>query len=321
MNEFQPVLNAVLPVFILTALGAGLRRLNWLTEAADQSLLNIVINVLSPCLILDAILHNAALRQPANVLLPPLIGFATLSLGVVVARLFARPAGITEPRSARTFAAVTGIYNYGFVPLPLAMMLFDRETTGVLFVHNLGVEIAIWTVGLVTIQGLGGRIDWRKLINAPLVAIVLALGLNAAGLGEQLPAFALKSFEMLGQCAIPMMILLVGATIYDRMHEFHAGYGVRVMATACIVRLGLLPLLFLLLARYLPCSVELKRVIILQAAMPAAIFPIVMARHYGGDTATALRVVIGTSAVAFLTIPLWIRFGLQFAGVTEITSR
>lgn len=313
MNEFQNVLNAVLPVFLLVGIGMALRRVNWLTEQADASLLSVVINVLSPCLILDAILHNEALRRPANVLLPPLIGFVTLALGVLVARCFVNPAGLTDAKAGRTFAAVTGIYNYGFVPIPLAVSLFDRDTVGVLFVFNLGVEIGIWTVGLLAMQGFGARIDWRKLLNAPLVAIILALVLNSFGAGEKLPTFALKSFAMLGQCAIPMSILLIGATIYERMHEFHANYGVRVISVAALVRLGVVPCLFVLLARFLPCSIELKRVLILQAAMPAAIFPIVMAKHYGGDTATALRVVIGTSALGLLTIPLWIRLGMKFA--------
>ena len=72
---------------------------------------------------------------------------------------------------------------------------------------------------------------------------------------------------------------------------------------------------FILLARYLPASVELKRVIVLQAAMPAAVFPIVMSRHYGGHPPTALRVVIGTSLLSLLTIPLWLRLGMKFAGL------
>jgi predicted permease len=49
--------------------------------------------------------------------------------------------------------------------------------------------------------------------------------------------------------------------------------------------------------------------------MPAAVFPIIMARHYGGDPPTALRVVMSTSAASILTIPLWLRFGIKFAGV------
>ena len=75
--------------------------------------------------------------------------------------------------------------------------------------------------------------------------------------------------------------------------------------------MGILPLGFLALARYLPLTAELKQVIVLQAAMPSAVFPIVMAKHYGGDSPTALRVVLGTSAVGLLTIPLWIQFGLE----------
>jgi|ERR1041384_3869255 predicted permease len=166
-----------------------------------------------------------------------------------------------------------------------------------------------------TLQGLGGKLDWCKLVNAPLVAIIVGLGLNGFGAGVKLPTFLLQSFAMLGQCAIPMSILLIGATIYDHLHEFHANYGVRVIGVAALVRLGLLPLGFILLARYLPCSIELKRVIVLQAATPAAIFPIVMAKHYAGDTATALRVVIGTSTLGLITIPLWIRLGMKFVGL------
>jgi predicted permease len=112
-----------------------------------------------------------------------------------------------------------------------------------------------------------------------------------------------------------MALILIGAVVADHVHEFHSQSGWRVMGTAVLLRMGLLPLAFLLLARYLPASVELKRVIVIEAAMPAAVFPIVMARHFGGDAATALRVVFSTSLVSLITIPLWIRFGLKFAGL------
>jgi predicted permease len=46
--------------------------------------------------------------------------------------------------------------------------------------------------------------------------------------------------------------------------------------------------------------------------MPAATLPIVLARHYGGEPATALRIVLGTSAVSFITTPVWIHFGLKW---------
>jgi predicted permease len=87
------------------------------------------------------------------------------------------------------------------------------------------------------------------------------------------------------------------------------------VVVSCLLRLGILPVLFLVLAKFLPCSLELKRVITIEAAMSAAVFPIVIAKHYGGDPATALRVVLGTSLVGLVTIPLWLRFGMKWVGL------
>jgi predicted permease len=61
--------------------------------------------------------------------------------------------------------------------------------------------------------------------------------------------------------------------------------------------------------------VELKRVIVVQAAMPTAMVPVIIARLYGGHPRTAVQIVLGTTAVGILTIPLWIRAGLAWVGV------
>lgn len=314
MIGFPTVLAAVLPVFSIAGLGFLIRRLNWLTGEADASLLRVLINVLVPCFFLDSILGNVALRHASNVLIPPLIGFGTVALGTWLSFLARKLTGLKTPAERRTFAFLTGTYNYGYVPLPLALSLFGKETAGVLIVHNLGVEIALWTIGLTLLGGLKIKESWRRMITPPLVTIIVAISLNASGAGEQVPVFLTRTFRMIGQCAIPVGILLIGATVADLLPEFRPGKGARVMALSCVLRLGILPVLFLLLARLAPVSVELKRVILLQAAMPAAVFPIIMARHYGGHTPTALRVVIATSVVSLVTIPFWLRTGMTFLG-------
>jgi malate permease and related proteins len=314
MNESLAVFSAVIPVFGIAVVGLVIRKLDWLTEEADQSLLRININLLLPCLILDAALGNPALSRMSNLLLAPAVGFGTVALGMLIAFAARRLHGLRDAREARTFAVSIGIYNYGYVPLPLALLLFDKETVGVLFVHNVGVEIALWTLGVMLLTGAGIGRNWRQIVNAPLVAIVLAVLLNAAGWHEFIPGAVRTAIHWLGQCAIPMALILIGAIVADHLHEFHSRSGWRVIGTAVLLRIGVLPILFLLLARHLPASIELQRVIVLEAAMPAAVFPIVMVRHYGGDPATALRVVIGTSVVALITIPLWIRFGMKFVG-------
>jgi hypothetical protein len=53
----------------------------------------------------------------------------------------------------------------------------------------------------------------------------------------------------------------------------------------------------------------LKRVLMVQAAMPTAMVPVIIARLYGGHPWTAVQIALGTTLVGILTIPLWQRAG------------
>ncbi|MBI5775233.1 MAG: AEC family transporter [Verrucomicrobia bacterium] len=315
MNEFWVVISAVLPVFAIAGLGGLLRKLDWLTEEADKSLLRVTINLLVPCFIFERLVGNTAVQQLGNVTLAPLVGFGTVALGIGIGWLARKFTGVTDDRALRTFAFSVGIYNYGYVPLPLAQSLFGHETVGVLIVHNVGVEIAFWTLGMLILGDKTGEPLWKKIFNPPVAAILVSLAVNFAGVESSVPKFVTTTTRMLGECAIPLGLVLTGAIMADFLHEFHSASGWRMMALACALRMLLVPALFLALAYFLPCSVELKRVIVLQSAMPAAVFNIIMARHYGGDAPTALRVVIATSAVSLVTIPLCIRLGMKLVGL------
>ena len=316
MTEFLTVLTAVLPVFCIAGAGVLLRQLNWLTADADASLLRVTVNVLTPCLIFDSILGNAAFQQAGNIWLPPLVGFVTTAIGLPIAYLLQGATGLREERARRTFRFVVSTYNYGYVPLPLILSLFPKEISGptvaVLFVHNVGVELAFWSLGLMTLGGGTFRQTWRKIFNVPLIVILVTLMLNFLLGKGHVPEFMQKTTHLLGQCAIPFGLMMIGATMADYVHEFRSAPGARLLGVSCLLRLGVLPVLFLLLAKFLPCPDELRRIIVIQAAMPAAVFPIVMAKHYGGDPATALRVVLGTSLVSLATLPLWLKFGLKW---------
>ena len=315
MTQTSTILNAVVPVFGVMGLGVFIRKLNWLTEEADNSLMRVCVNVLLPCLILDKSLGNAALSQPSNLLLAPLIGFSLIGVGMLIA-FWAKPLhGLREPVEQRTFALTVGMHNYGYVPLPLALLLFDQATTGVLFLHIIGVELAMWTLGVMLLSG--GRLGqcWRKLINAPLIAIVLAVALNGLGWNTSVPQVAGTVLHWLGGCAIPLALILIGAIMADHLGEFHSANGWRVISSAMLLRLGILPVLFLILARFIPMTVEHQRVLVLEAAMPTAVFPIVLAKLYKGDPATAMRAVLSTAVVSLVTIPLWIKFGMKFVGL------
>jgi predicted permease len=310
--SYWQILLLILPVFALIALGVGMRRMAWLTAEADASLLKMVVNVLYPCLIFENVLNNDALRVPSNLALAPSLGMILMALTIVASLYAGRALGLTQGHGLRTFAFAAGINNYGYIPIPLMAALFGPASLGVLLVHNVGCEAAIWTVGILVLSGLSLREGWRKLINPPVIALALALAGNLLGVGPHVPAFIREVIHQSAICAIPLGLMLIGGTLEQYFAKPKELFEPKITLSACFLRLGLYPLIYLVLAKYLPCTVELKQVLIIQAAMPAGILPIVIAKHYGGHPLTAVRVVIGTTVLGILVIPLWIRVGLAW---------
>jgi len=309
--ETWHLLQIVLPVFLVMGAGYALRRTRILTEEADQSLLGVLIKLFVPCLALDIIIGNEALVRPANLLLPPAAGFASVAAGLAVSILTAK-LFLKGDAVKRTFACTTGLQNYSYIPLPLCLALFDREVVGVLFAFNLGVEVAMWSIVVATVSGRqAGKRWWEPLWNPPIIAVVAAILLNLAGAESWIPTPVDTAWHMLGQCAVPLGLLLSGALLadYARPHVLRSGW--RATGLAIGLRLGVLPAILLAFALMLPADPALRSVLVVQAAMPSAVFPIVLAKIHRGDLPTAIRIVLGTSLVGLVTIPLWLAFGLR----------
>ncbi len=108
---------------------------------------------------------------------------------------------------------------------------------------------------------------------------------------------------------------MTGVNLANYLHDPRELFDPRVSVPAMLLRLGLLPVLMLLVAKYLPCSIELKRVILVQAAMPTAMTSVIIARLYGGHPRTAVQILLGTTALGLFVIPLWLKAGLAWLGV------
>lgn len=311
-TTYSTLFAAVAPVFIVLACGFSLRRLGKIRQEADSSFLTLAVNFLYPCLIADTVLGNPALREARNIAVAPIVGLALLLLCFAIAALAAWMLRLKWPHPARTFAFTAAIPNWGYLPIPLVQQLFGTETTGVLFIHNIGLEIGLWSAGVWLLSGEGSL---RRILNVPFFAILSALVLNLLHAGDWLPRVVLDSLHFLGQAAIPLSLILTGATLADAISLPGTGRHISVTLAGCIVRLAVLPLLFLVAARWLPCSLDLKRVLVVQAAMPCAMVPVLLSRFYRADIGTAAQIVIASTVIGLLTIPLWLRVGFAFVGL------
>ncbi|WP_158545290.1 AEC family transporter [Bremerella cremea] len=317
------IVSITAAVFTVMGIGAAARSLNWLSREADAGILKLSIRVLMPCFIFEKVVGNPVFNKASNVYMPPVWGFLAVAVGCLIAYSYARGSGtrlgFNTSDKIHSFAICIGIFNYGFIPIPLISEIFGERALGVLFLHNVGVELGIWTIGVSLASGGLTKGWWKNVLNPPSITIVISLIINGMAWDKLVPEFISQITGILADAAIPVMMLLIGATFYDQI--FHAKVeGDRsspwpVYISAVMLRLLALPILFLLAALCLPISVELKQVVAIQAAMPAAVFPVVLTKHYGGDARTALRVVIATTVVGFVTIPLWISTGISWLGL------
>jgi len=319
VSTYITILTATLPVFLVLGAGYVARVLRILTPEGDSSIMKLVINVLYPALILSFILGNEALREPSNIGFGLALGGLSIMVGVSLAYIVAPLGEMRVGTGRRTFAFATGLHNYGYIAIPLTAALFGAEgtTVGVLLVYNVGVEAAVWTFGMLVLRGgLSGDV-WKKLLNPPVVAMLIGLALNFAGTPEMQGAMgrgyavALAALKMLGACAIPLGLIISGATLRDLVAtgEWLGRPAVPILGVAC--RNVLLPVVFLAMAFILPLTPELRRGMAVQAAMPAAMLPIVLARFYGGSPSVAVQVVVASTLAGLLSIPFWLTLGLR----------
>jgi hypothetical protein len=323
MQDLWPIAVSVFSVFIVMAVGAICRRVGWLTQEADRTLANLTAKILLPSYFLHRILTSPEFDSPelqtATALFsPPIYGFVTTTLGFAIAFAFARVLGpfigLNSDGKQRAFAISAGICNYGYIPYPLAEKFYPDAVID-LILHNVGVDLALWSVGILILSGAAGGGWKRALISPPLIAVLFASMVRYFGLHDEVPEPMLAAVGKLGGSAIPMGLLLSGAIIVDFISDADWKGSSGIVLSAIGIRQVLLPAMILAAATILAPSTDIRQVLVLQAAMPSAIFPIVLVRLYDKDSETALRVVLATSLAGIVLIPVWLTLGKWWLGV------
>ena len=312
MEHFWPILGSVLGVFFVMGIGAFCRRREWLTREADRSLANLAANVMLPAYFISRILDGPQFASLETAWTPPLFGFLATTLGIVLGMIFARKFGPTigldSDSKQRAFALCVGICNYGYIPLPLAETFYPEAMLD-LILHNVGVDLALWSVGVAIISGVTSRGWKRAILSPPFLAVIIACVTKATVHPDLLPQTLISTVRGLGDCAIPMGLLLSGAIIVDFISDWSWFRDPAVNLSAICIRQLLLPALMISVAMTFGMNTEMRKVVLLQAAMPAAVFPLVLVRLYERDTATAIKVILSTSLAGILLIPAWLLLG------------
>ena len=304
-----------MPVYLLLVAGAVLRKTGTLRREYDDGIMRLFFTVMLPCFILDKILGSSILKSGSAVTWAIMSGFGFIIAGILIGLVVGRLMGLERGNGMRTFALASGCQNFGFTAAPVVETLWGGSALALLFVHNIGVEMAMWSVGVMMMSGERGM-KWRRLINGPIIAVAIGLLLVALDLDDQFTGPARKAMSMIGVGAFPIAILITGCSMIDLVGSERPTW--KIVLGSSLVRLVLAPFAILAAAKFLPISTELRQVLVVQAAMPAGMTAIILARIYQGRPAIAVQIVIATTLLSFITLPWIITWGCQWIGLKPL---
>ena len=304
-----------MPVYLLLVAGAVLRKTGSLRREYDDGIMRLFFTVMLPCFILDKILGSSILKSGSAVTWAIMSGFGFIIAGILIGLVVGRLMGLERGNGMRTFALASGCQNFGFTAAPVVETLWGGSALALLFVHNIGVEIAMWSVGVMMMSGERGM-KWRRLINGPIIAVAIGLLLVSLNLDDQFTGPARKAMSMIGVGAFPIAILITGCSMIDLVGSERPTW--KIVLGSSLVRLVLAPFAILAAAKFLLISTELRQVLVVQAAMPAGMTAIILARIYQGRPAIAVQIVIATTLLSFITLPWIITWGCQWIGLKPL---
>ncbi|MDC0834633.1 transporter [Geitlerinema sp. FC II] len=286
------ILSAVLPVACIVAIGFFVEKTLHLDRA---SLSRLTLFVFSPALVADAIYRMPLTAENAAGLF---LGFTfvyvllcMLSWGLGRLLQF-------SPTVQKSIVATTSFPNTGNMGLSVTFFAFGEAGLDRAVVVLIICSILVFSTGPAILKGGGVANAIRFTLKLPLIWAMLS-GLLLRLLPFDLPFKLDEGLHVLAQGTIPMALLLLGmevasakvrVTLYEGAASLLRLLGGAIVASIVATALGLTGLD--------------RQVLILQSSMPAAVSSFLMVNEFGGDGVRTARVVMVSTLMAFVTLPL-----------------
>ena len=241
MSTFLATLNPMLTLFVCIAAGFILSKCKILPEGSGKVMAKMETWIFCPALNFTTMAYYCTVDSIGE----HFINIILSSFGVLLAvgiSIFLAPYFVKKKGPER------GVYNYalafansGYMGDPIVLALFGNVGLAFFKLYCLPVQLMIysWGISVMTPAGEKKVGAWRRLINAPTVAMLLGIAVGLSGVGKYIPAFLTNSLDTLKVCMGPVAMLLAGVTIAK--YDFLSMLKNKKVYIATALRLTLLP--------------------------------------------------------------------------------
>jgi len=296
------IIEKILSIFVIMALGFIARKVKAVDATFLRGLSAFMVNIALPF----ALIAGLDRSIPKSVL-PELGMMALWSLAIYGFEIaFATFAYRRFPDNQRRILSfVTVFANCAFMGLLVAQSIAGAR--GVMFasIYNLAYGALIYTYGISLFQDKVGPGQWKKVIlNPGILATFIGLGLWF--LPFALPSFILDSIGLMGKLQTPLAMFIVGANI--AVIPINKALFGKAIFLSIAVRLLVMPLAVLGVIKLTGATGTAPQTALILTSMPAAAQSVILAEQMGGDSTFASEVVLATTLLSIVTIPIFAGF-------------
>ena len=289
----------IFSIIIMIAVGYTLKRIDFLS-ANDGDILNkIVMYVLMPCMIFNAV-YNAELSQFSQLcVLPCIIMFSYLIIGVISYLILKRLH--YDDKKIWSILVCLVIANTAFMGYPINLGIFGQEGLLRAIFCDLATTCMFLLLSFVLVLKFGGTVKraFREiLLFPPLWAVVLGILFNLLNIpiGPVLD----KTVNYLADGAIPLIMISLGLSI-----ELGGLARSKAMVIfTSIVKLGVFPLIALIVVSLLGLTGLQHDVGIIEAAMPSGMLSLLLAITYKLDYELTSDCILINTVISLITLPI-----------------
>lgn len=308
----EAVVNALLPIFIVTGIGFVVRKGGWLSDSAFRGLGWLVFWVGLPAFLFQRIATMPELASEAWPIFYVMLGVTvcTIALGYLAAYLMRLNRGQT---GAFVQAAFRG--NLAFVGWPVLLATLDAidpdRTEPAFQIAILAVAplIAIYNVFSVavllpSVASADSRTKMifksiRSILTNPL--IIACLGGIAWQWSEwQFPVFVETSLKSAAAMALPLALIALGGSLGAAKIRGT----IKISFVASLLRIALGPTLAYVICHIADLPDESTVIAVIYMACPTAVASHVIAEQMGGDTRVSSNAVVLSTLLSMITIAI-----------------
>ncbi len=278
---------------IVISVGAGFIWGKTGTDFPSDFISRIVMNIGTPCLIISVM---AKVKVQ-----PEVMGQVALATAIIMTAmgLFGWALLRWMKLEIATYLPPLVFPNNGNMGLPLCMFAYGQTGLALALGSFMVMMIATFTVGLLIVTTSEGGILKRmvSIARQPVIhSMVIAVLLLVTG--TELPRWISNTLDLLGGIAIPLMTIALGVSLATLKIHFW-----KRSLFFSLVRVGGGLLLGFIVCELMGLTGVSRNVVLLQSAMPIAVFNYLLALRYDRNPQEVAAMVLVSTLVAFVGLP------------------